>query len=315
MARKPRIHYPGAFYHVILRGNAGNDIFFDDHDRYRFYLLIQYVVEKFRCRIHGFCLMRNHVHLVVQVDEAPLSRVMQSVSQRFTSWINHTQSRTGHLFQGRYKAILIDADSYLLELIRYVHLNPVRAGAAATPEEYPWSGHGTYLGTEQIPWLASDFVLAQFSPEPQQSRKAYQLFVLDGIDEGKRNEFHCGTCEGRILGGDSFTDDIRLMVGQKNEREYALHEVVEKVCASFSISEQALKAPGKERPMTEARAVAAAVVQCSPHLRLTDLGKVLNRDLSALAKSAQRALAKQELAPVVGRIVDELRGGISICQA
>jgi REP element-mobilizing transposase RayT len=136
MARKPRIHYPGAAYHVILRGNAGLPIFFDERDRYRLYLFLQSVVEKFDCRVHGFCLMTNHIHLIIQTGELSLSHIMQSLSLRYTKWINYTQARTGHVFQGRYKALLLDADTYLQELVRYVHLNPVRAGIATSPDEY-----------------------------------------------------------------------------------------------------------------------------------------------------------------------------------
>jgi putative transposase len=136
MARKPRIHFPGAVYHVILRGNAGQAVFFDDADRYRFFLYLQYSVERFGCRIHSYCLMTNHIHLVLQTDEIPLSRIMQNISLRYTKWINYTQKRMGHLFQGRYKALLLDADRYLMELVRYIHLNPVRAGMVVVPDEY-----------------------------------------------------------------------------------------------------------------------------------------------------------------------------------
>jgi REP element-mobilizing transposase RayT len=147
MARKQRIHYPGALYHVILRGNARQDIFFDDGDRSRFILLLQEAVEKFGFRIHAYCLMTNHVHLAVQVGVTPLSRIMQNLSLRYTTWINRRLNRSGHLFQGRYKAVLIDADSFLLELVAYIHLNPVRAGMVATPENYHWSSHCAYLAT------------------------------------------------------------------------------------------------------------------------------------------------------------------------
>ena len=307
MPRKPRIHYPGAFYHVILRGNAGDPIFYDDRDRYRLYLILQYAVENFRCRIHAFCLMRNHIHLVMQVDDIPLSRIMQNVSQRFTKWINYSQSRTGHLFQGRYKALLIDADTYLLELVRYVHLNPVRAGAASGPEEYPWSGHCGYLGKELIPWLTTDFVLSMLSPRTEQARKAYGAFVRDGMGEERRNEFHSGTFEGRILGDDSFTDEILVRAQQKRDREYSLDEVIGTVCAHFRISEVNLKVPGKTRPMTEARAVAAAIVQASPHLRLTDLAKLLGRDVSALGKAALRVTGDQRSSAIVGEMVHEMK--------
>ena len=290
MARKPRIHIPDAVYHVILRGNAGAPIFYDDRDRYRLYLILQCAVEKFHCRIHAFCLMRNHIHRVVQVDTIPLSQIMQNVSLRFTKWINYSQSRTGHLFQGRYKALLIDADAYLLELVRYVHLNPVRAGAAASAEEYPWSGHRGYLGKELIPWLTTHVVLSVLSPSSEQARKTYSSFVCDGVGEGRRGEFHCGTCEGRILGDDSFTEDILVKVDQKVERDYSLEEVISAVCAYYQISEEKLNAPGKHRPMTEARAVAAALVQKSPHLQLTTLAMLLGRDVSALGRAALRAI-------------------------
>ena len=307
MARKPRIHYPDAVYHVILRGNAGDPVFFDDCDRYRFYLILQYAVEKFRCRIHAFCLMRNHIHLVLQVHEIPLSRIMQNISLRFTKWINYSRSRTGHLFQGRYKALLIDADEYLLELVRYVHLNPVRAGAAAAPDDYPWTGHRAYLGKELIPWLTTDFVLSMLSPGIEQARRAYQSFVRDGTGEGRRGEFHSGTCEGRILGNDSFTDAVLVNVNQNREREYSLDEVVRTVCIHFRIPEDKLKAPGKVRPMTEARAVVAAIVQESSHLRLTDLARLVGRDVSALGKAAQRAAGDERTCAIVREVMDTMR--------
>ena len=307
MARKPRIHFPSAVYHVILRGNAGDPIFFSDLDRYRLYLIFQYAVERFNCRIHAFCLMRNHAHIVVQTGDIPLSRIMQNISLRFTKWINYSQSRTGHLFQGRYKALLIDADSYLLELVRYIHLNPVRAGIVAAADEYPWSGHGAYLGKEQLPWLTTDYVLSMFSTGAEQARKAYDSFAQDGVGEGKRNEFNNGTCEGRILGSDAFTDEILSMVDQKSEQEYSLSEVIATVCVHFHISEEMLKTAGKVRPMTEARAVAAAIVQTAPHLRLTDLAKVLGRDISALGKAAQRIAGDVNARRLVSELVDAMQ--------
>jgi len=309
MARRLRIHYPAALYHVILRGNAGDPIFFDDRDRYRLYLILQYAVEKFRCRIHAFCLMSNHIHLVVQVDDVPLSRIMQNISLRFTKWINYSRSRTGHLFQGRYKALLVDADAYLLELVRYVHLNPVRAGMVATAEDYPWSGHHGYLGKELLPWLTTDLVLAILAEEKTAARQAYASFVLDGMGEGRRGEFHCGTCEGRILGDDAFSDEVLVRVRQKSEREYSLDEVIRGVCAHFQIADAQLSASGKVRPMTEARAVAAAIVQGSSHLRMTDLAQRLKRDVSALCKVAQRVAGDETSRKIIGDVMERMRSG------
>jgi len=134
VARKQRIHYPGALYRVILCGNARQDISPDDSDRRRFYLLLQKGIEKFGYRIHAHCLMTNHLHLVVQVGEAPLSLIIflciTSLSLRCTAWINRRMNGTGRLFQSRYSAVLVDADSYLLELVAYIHLNPLREDMA-----------------------------------------------------------------------------------------------------------------------------------------------------------------------------------------
>jgi putative transposase len=288
MPRKPRIHYPGAVYHVILRGNAGDQIFFEDGDRYKLYLILQHVVEKFDCRIHGFCFMTNHVHIVIQAGVVPLSRIMQNVSLRYTKWINFTRSRTGHLFQGRYKAILIDADDYLLELVRYVHLNPVRAGVAALPEEYPWSGHHAYLGTITLPWLTTDWVLSHFSGNNKKARKGYASFVTDGLREERRIEFHSGSSEGFILGDDTFAEHALAQADQETTRGYTLTELITSVCRAYGITEKQLKAPGKGRQFSEARALAALLVRESSELSLTELGKLVNRDIVPLGRAAQR---------------------------
>jgi putative transposase len=290
MARKPRILFPGAVYHVILRGNAGQPIFFDERDRYRLYLIIQYVVEKFDCRVHGYCCMTNHLHLIVQTGDVSLSRIMQNLSLRYTKWINYTQSRTGHVFQGRYKALLLDADTYLLELVRYIHLNPVRAGMTASPDDYQWSGHRAYLGKEALPWLTTDWVLSMFSSDIQNASKGYASFVSEGIGETRRDDFHSGTCEGRILGDDNFTDKALSKANQRRGHNYGLSDVLSVVCRLYGITGEQLKAPGKARPYAEVRALAALLVRESPGLSLTELGKMLYRDIAPLGRAGQRLL-------------------------
>ena len=290
MARKPRIHYPGAVYHVILRGNAGNPIFFDDSDRLRLYLFLQRAVEKFNCRIHAFCLMTNHIHLVIQTGDIPLSRIMQNISQRYTKWINYSQSRTGHVFQGRYKALFIDADSYLLELVRYIHLNPVRAAVTALPDDYPWSSHRAYMNREVIPWLTIEWVVTLLGSDAGSAVQQYGQFVLDGIGEQRRNEFHTGTCEGRILGDDVFADEALTRADEKHLhlRTYELIDVIAAVCRVYGVSEEMLRAPGKVRQCSEARAIATLLVLESPTLSLTGLGAYLQRNIAPLGRSARR---------------------------
>ena len=158
MARKPRLYYPGALYHVMLRGNGGQPIFFSSPDYRQFYHLLQEAYQRFDHRIHAFCLMSNHVHLAIEVGAIPLAPIMQNISFRYTRWINQRQKRMGHLFQGRYKALLVDQENYLLALIRYIHLNPIRAGVAKELVDFPWCSHLAYLGKRrQHPLLSSSF--------------------------------------------------------------------------------------------------------------------------------------------------------------
>lgn len=254
MARKPRLHVPGGLYHVMLRGNAGQNIFFDDEDRYHLYLLLQHGVERYGHRIHGFCCMTNHIHLAIQVAEEPLSGIMQNLSFRYTRWINKKQSRTGHLFQGRYKSILVDADNYLLELVRYLHLNPLRAGMVNNPRDYVWSGHRAYLGMETLPWLETEWVLSQFAKRLNTCRQRYEAFVLEGLDEGHRPEFHDGGEDRRVLADDQFLEQV---LGKRVESwpEVSLEEIIATVIADYGISEQALRGPSRNRVVSEARAV------------------------------------------------------------
>ena len=135
----------------MMRGNGGEDIFFDDEDRYHFYLLVQQGNERYSHSIYGVCCMRNHVHLAIEVGDISLSKIIQNLTFRYTRLINQRRKRIGHLFQRRYKAILVDADSYLLGLVRYIHLNPCGAEMATDPRNYPWGRYRAYLGEELLP--------------------------------------------------------------------------------------------------------------------------------------------------------------------
>lgn len=318
MARKPRIHYPGAVYHVILRGNGGQDIFFTQADRARFYFLLQEGVEKYGHRIHAFCLMTNHVHLAIQVGEVPLSRIMQNVGLRYTSYLNHRKKRTGHVFQGRYKALLIDADSYLLELVRYIHCNPVRAGLVQTPDQYPLSSHRVYLGLEAIPWLTTEWVLSQFAKPEKKARALYSNFILDGIHETHRVDFHRGSFEGRILGDDSFSEKSLARAEEKFQCRLSMEQIAAAVSAGYGIEPEMLAEPGKRQPAAIGRAIVAYLVQEAEKLTLTELSDYVRRDIAALSRAAERLRARLKsdsaLAIRIATIRQQLEQ-ISKCQA
>jgi len=296
MARKPRIHLPGGIYHVIFRGNGGQPVFLTDEDRYRYYLLLQEGACRYGYRIHAFCLMTNHIHLAIQVGDIPLSRCMQNLSFRYTRWINWRAKKTGHLFQGRYKAVLVDGDSYLLELVRYIHLNPVRANMVETPEKYPWSGHRAYLGEETLPWLSTDWVLGQFGDSLDKARTGYRKFVQDGLQEEHRPEFHGGKEDPRLLGNDRFLDKCLSGYGCLPCR-LTIREIADKVCRSYGLSSDRLKDPSQQRIAAEARAVVGWLVRELGCGTLSDVGRLFNRDVGSISSAVRRLADRMQEVP------------------
>ena len=151
MARPLRIQYPGAYYHVTSRGNERKDIFKSRRDREKFLDYLQSATQRYGAVIHCYCLMSNHYHLLLETPEGNLSQIMQHINGSYTTYFNVKRKRAGHLFQGRYHAVLVEADAYALELSRYVHLNPVHAGIATRPEDHAWSSYAAYLDGRAAP--------------------------------------------------------------------------------------------------------------------------------------------------------------------
>lgn len=181
MARPIRIEFAGALYHVTSRGDRREAIFEDDDDRERFLAVLGEVVADFNWVCHAYCLMTNHYHLLIETPDGNLSKGMRQLNGVYTQASNRRHGRVGHLFQGRFKAILVDADSYLLELARYVVLNPVRARMVRHPSRWPWSSYRAMVGEADPPdWLAIDGLLAAFARRRSTAQQRYAAFVADG---------------------------------------------------------------------------------------------------------------------------------------
>ena len=205
MARPLRIEYEGAYYHVVSRGNNKNDIYKSDRDRERFLLYLSKSHAKFKILIHAFCLMPNHYHLLVETPQGNLSRFMHYLNSSYTTYYKIRRELVGHLFQGRYKAILIDKDSYAKELSRYIHLNPVRAGLVEVPEKYQWSSYKYYIERNMsCSFIKTDFIMEYF----ENSRKKYQKFVNKGIIQNDADFLEKLTV-GNILGNDEFMELVK----------------------------------------------------------------------------------------------------------
>jgi REP element-mobilizing transposase RayT len=178
MTRPLRIQYPGAFYHITSRGNERKAIFKSIKDREKFLSYLETATERYNARIISYCLMDNHYHLFLKTPEGNLSQIMRHINGAYTTYFNTKRQRSGHLFQGRYKAILVEADEYATELTRYIHLNPVRAGVVEDPAVYPWSSFKYYIGLKKSPeWLVVNFILDAFGRTYSTAYKAYRDFV------------------------------------------------------------------------------------------------------------------------------------------
>ena len=211
MARPLRIEYPSAIYHVTSRGNARRKIFLDDEDREVFLATLAWVVERFNWVCHAYCLMDNHFHLMIETREPNLSRGMRQLNGVYTQRFNRRHRKVGHLFQGRFKAILVERDSYLMELCRYVVLNPVRAKMVKSPQDHAWGSYRATMGLAPIsPALSIDWLLGQFAKTKSVARQRYAAFVLAGVGQPSPWEELKGQV---LLGSEGFVEKLGPALG------------------------------------------------------------------------------------------------------
>ena len=215
MARPLRIEFAGGLYHVTSRGDRREDIYLCDEDRQAWLDIIGSTCERFNWICHAYCLMTNHYHVVVETVEGNLAKGMRQLNGVYTQYVNRAHERVGHVFQGRYKAFLVEKEAYLLELARYVVLNPVRAGMVAKPEDWPWSSYRSTMGMESAPpWLAADSLLRGFGRTRSQARLKYVDFVRAGI--GLPSIW--GHVVGQIyLGGEAFVERMLALTRENSE--------------------------------------------------------------------------------------------------
>ena len=216
MARPLRIECPDALYHVTSRGDEKRPLFRDDHDFRRRMDWLERTIETYEWLAHAFVLMTNHDHLFVQTPRGNLSAGMQFFNGSYSSYFNARHGRVGHVFQGRYKAILVESRGHYQELSRYIHLNPVRAGLVRRPEEWPWGSCKGYLGpSARLPWITYSQVLGEFGRDEATARRLYRRYVLEGMTERAESPLK-EAVHGLILGSEAFVETIRKKLrGQK----------------------------------------------------------------------------------------------------
>ena len=203
MSRPLRVEFAGALYHVTSRGNARQAIYLDEQDFQIFVEVLADTCQRFNWVVHSYCLMTNHYHILLETPDGNLSKGMRQLNGVYTQKFNRKHRRVGHLYQGRYKAILVDKEAYLLEVGRYILLNPVRAGMVDSPDEYEWSSWHSTLGEKEVPdWLAIDQTLLPFGHTRAIAKQRYQQFVLDGVSKGLWHQLK----QQMYLGSDDFVN-------------------------------------------------------------------------------------------------------------
>ena len=218
MARPLRIQYPGAVYHVMNRGGARQKIFLEKEDYEASFKSIREIHERWRVEIFAYCLMGNHYHICLRTPEGNLSRVMRHLDGLYTQRFNRMHRRDGALLRGRYKAIVVDKDSYLAQVVRYIHLNPLEAGLVREPQAYVWSSHRFYLRPKEAPkWLRPEEVMGEFA-----SITAFHGFVLEG-NEQALEEFYKKVRQSPVLGDEEFRERL-IEKPLRVDREHPRHE-------------------------------------------------------------------------------------------
>lgn len=303
MARPLRVEYPGAFYHVINRGNAGEDIFKSLRDREKFLEYLETATSRFFIRIHTYCLMTNHYHVLVETPEANLSRVMKWINVSYAVYFNTKRKRHGHLFQGRFKSVLVDADEYLKQLSRYIHLNPVRAKMVESVSDYQWSSYGFFIGKKKSPkWLETDWLLSQFGRNQKEGKKNYKAFV-EKVDIESLEDPSNEIVGGFILGDEGFIKWVKeqFLSCQTDDRErpqltelkprVKTHEIVSAVAESFDCEPSHIWAKGKKRNI--ARDVAMYLSVNLTGKGGKELGRIFGNVSGAAITMRYKALSEQ----------------------
>lgn len=263
MARKPRIEFEGAFYHVITRGNQKQKIFRDKEDYLKYLEILSGYKTRYKYSLYSYVLMSNHVHLLIEAQKIPLSKILQGINQSYTAYFNKRYKTVGHLFQGRYKAILCDRDEYLLSLVKYIHLNPVRAKIAKAPDEYQWSGHHNYAKKSDKKGIVDeDQVLRMFTEDKTKARKLYRAFMDAGITVRKDDIY--STIDQRILGDERFADKIMERYDEgieqrRRKKEYRLSEIATVIEEAYDITLGQIRQKGKDRGISKGRKLLSLV--------------------------------------------------------
>ena len=319
MPRQARLDAPGTLHHIIIRGIEGTPIFLNDQDRQNFLSRIDPLVDKTGARILAWALMDNHVHLLMLSGPQGISKFMRSLLTGYAIWYNRRHQRIGHLFQNRYKSIVCEEDPYLLELVRYIHLNPLRAGVVQSVKElegYPWCGHSVLVGRLKKAWQEKDYILEHFGAQRSRALRAYRRFVEEGRIQGRRAELSGGGLirslggwsqvlslrdrkgrapyDARILGSGDFVNCILREADKKlrrqvriGERKRTAEDMISRTCAEEGIGEEELRGGGQRKKVSRVRGKLSYHLCYELGMSMAEIARHLGVCTSAICKAIQ----------------------------
>ena len=320
MPRKARIDAPGALHHIIVRGIEKRNIFKDNTDRKRFTKRLGDILNESQTPCYAWALIPNHFHLLLKTGLTPIATLMRRLLTGHAVNFNRRHNRSGHLFQNRYKSILCQEDSYLLELVRYIHLNPLRANQVSGLKElerYPFSGHSVLMGRRQNDWQAVGETLELFGKKVAKARKRYRKFVKKGAHQGRRPELVGGglirsvggwhafkaldrtdghqKSDERILGDSDFVEEVLKKAAEKRERHYQLeaegftvNQVAKRVASILDIKREHVWKKGKHPQTVEARSLLCYWAVSELGVTTTELARRIGITQSAISQSVKR---------------------------
>jgi REP element-mobilizing transposase RayT len=320
MPRKARLDAPGTLHHVIVRGIEKRIIVDDDRDRQEFVFRMGTIASETETLIYAWALMNNHVHILLGSGPGGLPKYMRRLLTGYAVYYNRRHQRHGHLFQNRYKSIVCEEESYFKELVRYIHLNPLRGKQVESLtklNDYQWCGHSVVMGKQTNDWQDRKYVLKGFGLKEEGAKKAYLEFVKHGIGQGRRPELVGGglirsvggwsavkamrrlgvreKSDERILGGGKFVKKLIEQSDRERKKQFSILErlqqatlTVDKVCKKQKISVEALKSGSRRQNVSKARSLLAKALVEECGLSLTETGRQLGVSPSAVAKSLSR---------------------------
>lgn len=320
MPRQSRIDAPGALHHIIIRGIERKAIFKDAKDRANFLERLGKILLESSTPCYAWALLNNHVHLLLRTGEIPISVVMRRLLTGYAQQFNRRHRRHGYLFQNRYKSILCQEDPYLLELVRYIHLNPIRAGVVRDLEglhSYPYSGHAVIMGRQKRLWQDTDYVLGFLGKAVKEARRSYWDFVSNGLSLGRRPDLvggglirsHGGWAnlkalrsrglrlmgDERILGSSDFVENILRESGEAYEKKtrsevmgLSLENLLDAVTDHFEVEKTMLKSESRKRKIARARSIVCALAADYLIISGRELAQHLNLCPSAVSKLTNR---------------------------